>query len=189
VQVDFLDLNLLPEQRPKRRGVTPSGWLGWLLVAFAVATLIPLWQLQRSGNQRVQELQRTLGFVRSQVRRADDLLAERDMLQRSLRETTDQIEQLERQRSILEANQSNVTAELTAVLDALPPRARLESLAREGKTIKIEGSAGSASLVLDYARSLQELGLFRRVNVISLDRKKDDPLPTAVTFVIEIEER
>lgn len=188
MQANFLDLNLLPEQRPRKQRAGPSGWLGWALVIFAVATLLPLWRLQATGKARVQDLQRTLDFVREQVRHTDDLMAERDLLERSLEETAAQTAQLEREKAVLSTSQSQVSDRMSAVLEALPPRARLEGISQKDRTTEIRGWAGSSSLVLSYARSLQELQIFHSVNVVSLGRRAGDPLPTAVTFVIELEE-
>jgi len=187
MRANFLDLNLLPEQRPQKERAGPFPRLGWLLIAFAVVTLIPLWQLKSMGDRRIHDTQQSLKLVRQQVRHVDDLLAEKESLERALKETTAQADQLERDATILQAHQSQISMQTSAVLAALPPRSRLEDITQDGPLIKIRGRAGSASLALSYARTLQELGLFRHVSVTTLDRRSGDPVPTAVTFVIELE--
>ncbi len=188
MQTKFLDLNLLPKQQSRQRPTGRSAWLGWLLLAFAVATLIPLWQLKSMGDSRVRDIQTKLDYVREQVRHVDDLLAEKELLGRSLQDTKRQTDRLERERAILQNRQSHVSGFTTSILQALPPRTRVEDITQDGATLKIRGWAGSASLALSYARALQDLGQFRTVNITTLDRRTSDPVPTAVTFVIELEE-
>jgi len=139
------------------------------LIAAGMAILfLPLFLVSATLNNEVKDLQAELGSVRAAQTRVPTPGLEVQRLLTPLAQTQGQIDQVKRVFPTLAAPRVDWTSVMTAIGSYDPNEIVLTSLTRTDNRLTLGGRAVRESIVLDYARNLEQTGLFSRVIIQSL---------------------
>lgn len=186
-----IDLNILPEQyRPRQFSL---GRLLLLAAATAVVAGLGLvflaWQNARADTA---SLQTQLDAARLTL---DEAQAAQVELNSDVERVGQEIEMIEEELIRLRSELAGLGQQqlpetavgIRAIVETEVPRVRLTSVTQLHQSFRVNGSAGSQALVLDYARAFEATGEFGNVRILGMEN--DDPPGTIpdVKFVILLE--
>jgi Tfp pilus assembly protein PilN len=181
----FVDLNVLPEElRPRRY----PAWfvVGVVTVLAAGLLLLPLSLVQQAASEETARLQSELALVNNQLAEFQiDLGRARDLrLQLETAEAT--IAGLNGERQAVLGDRRELSKDLSAMMEALPAGARVESITATDGPLSLTGQAGSPADALEYSRALVGTERFSEARITSLATAQGAEGGTGVTFTIEV---
>ena len=181
-----VDLNLLP-QRYRPQHLTLPLVLAIIFVAGAMLGTIPTYQVYRAKRAVTRDLQAQLDILRTALDAEGIDEEQLEELNERIQEVEAEFEQLQSELDTVRQWQSPRAPTIASVNEALLPRVHLVSITEDGETIAVTGETGSTTLVLDYARALQEREEFSDVRVVSVRNVDSTRLAPwhEFTFILE----
>lgn len=195
----FPDINLLPsEQRRDRLRSTRAWRMTGILFILATLSLVPLILVRSYNMNAVEELAKQVQQQRREAAHVEGLLAEREQTLRELTAILRRTDTFENQAAQLARAGPPISLSLHAIDEVLPPRVTVIAIYDQGAFLRLRGQAGSASLVVEFAQTLEAASGGQRVvierlstvgdNVDQLDPERSvDAPPGAVEFVLTME--
>ncbi|MGC9357610.1 MAG: PilN domain-containing protein [Anaerolineae bacterium] len=145
-----------------------------------VLALITFILVYRSLGDDLRDTEKMLDQVRTSIQMASNLPPEIQDLQATLTDLERQVAALQRARTALTSEQIPWDRVASSLDNYDPAEMALTSLDQTGSEIILRGQALNENVVFAYARGLEGSGLFRRVNIRSINRLIPDtrtPLP------------
>jgi type IV pilus assembly protein PilM len=179
-----VDINAMPGAEPSARpaaaglnpaplvalGVCAALALGmWVMSGMAEKQTADMQLLMNERNTQLSSLQKRYKDVTDQAVKA------RDADQQALNQLTGPIKYLAEQRGL-------VNRDLGQVFTVLPASMYLTSVSDDGNTVRVQGSAPSEEIMLNYARDLRNSELFKLVLISAVDTSTY----TEVTFTMQL---
>jgi len=180
----FVDLNVLPEElRPPRY----SPWYVLAVIAVLVLSLllIPLYRVEQARSADTADLRAELDLIDRELTRMQiEFGGARDARQQiGAIEAT--IARLDEERRAILGDQRDLSADLSALVAALPPGAHLVSITASEGQLTLTGRAAGSADVLAYSRSLAGSGKFSGARITSLTIAGGQQGGAGVSFTIE----
>ncbi|MBA2389998.1 MAG: hypothetical protein H0V67_07035 [Geodermatophilaceae bacterium] len=193
MNTDFIDINLLPHTvRPTiggpawRRLMLPG--LGLLFLSLML--LFGAWRITARNEQALAEQRAALEALGENVQEFSAVSAEVDVLQQQITTLASQTRQLQGDAERVGTENPALAPFLRALVEESLPRMSVTSIVPDGTNRYIvQGEAGSASLVIEYANALRQRGEIRAVTPRSVDDLDDGAgaLPGAVRWTLVVE--
>jgi len=181
----FIDLNVLPEElRPPRY---PAWYVPGLVAALLLGVLlVPLRGVEQANSAEPTRLTADLELISKELTQIElDYGKGRD-IRNQLAAAEAATSRLADERQAILGGSQQLSADLYAALQVLPPGTRLVSMtAAEGK-ITLTGQAAGQADVLAYYRALADSGKFSQSRITSMDIAGGPPGAGGVAFTIEV---
>jgi Tfp pilus assembly protein PilN len=140
----------------------------WLVALSALLLIVPLLFASRVLDRDIDRLGSGMQQMQDELLTVSAPEPEVEGLRGELADVDGAIEELESLYSSISGGSANWSGALAAVADFDPLDLTLLSIAQEDKRLTLTGQARDDAAVIDYARSLEETGLFSRVVVQSV---------------------
>jgi len=164
---DAADLNNLPEQHQPRKRSRRTIIL-WLVVISFAAFFIPLYFVSASIRSENTRLETDLQFVQQALTEGHTPAPEVQELMNTLAQVQEAAGEIEGAHNAITAGHTDWAAVMAAIGNYDPAQLTLTSLTQADNRITLNGRAIDDSIVIAYARALEESTLFSRVVVQSL---------------------
>jgi Tfp pilus assembly protein PilN len=181
----FVDLNVLPEElRPRRY----PAWfaVGVVTVLAAGLLLLPLSRVQQAASEETARLRSELAAVNDQLAAFQIDLGRARGLRLQLETTEAVIAGLNEERQAVVGDRRELSKDLSAIVDALPAGARVESITATDGPLSLTGQAPSPADALEYSKALVGTERFSEARITSLATAQGAERGTDVTFTIEV---
>lgn len=189
MQAEFPNINLLPYAYRSR--VLRVGRLSLLLFILAVVSLVPLLLVRTYNNRAIADLATEVRQQRREASQVENLLAQRETTLEEITTVLKRADTLEQRAAELARRGAPVSSSFQVIRDALPPRVALVEIEDQGTRVRIIGQAGSASLAVEFAQSLEDAGhtvvVEQMQQVPATAADATDVPPDAVTFTLIME--
>jgi Tfp pilus assembly protein PilN len=181
----FVDLNVLPEElRPRRY---PAWYvLGIVAILAASFLLIPLYQAERAGDAETARLRSELELINEELGRVQVDFGQARELRQQIETTEAAIAALNEERQAILGGGQELSTDLSAITEALPPGGRLASVTSSEGQLSLQGRADRATDVLEYSRALTRSGRFSEARITSLAIEGGEEEGAGMTFTIEL---
>ncbi len=187
---EFPDINLTnATSRAKRTwhsSQSPRTIL-WGVILVGLVLILPLAIVKVYNERQLSRLREAVETERARIEETESLLTEYETLVTSIHTTLENAVRLERLADAVEREGEAFSNVLQAITTALPPRVSLTSVVETDDAIIVQGEAGSASLALEFARTLQTQPFWKRVRLEKIEENVPDAPPSAVVFHIRLE--
>lgn len=181
----FIDLNVLPEElRPPRY----AAWYVVAVVAILAASivLIPLYRAERAVDVETAHLRSELELMNGELARIQIDFGQARELRQQIETTEATIATLDEERQAILGTGQPLSSVLSAIMETLPPGARLASVTSSEGQLSVQGRADRATDVLEYSRALTRSGWFSEARITSLAIESGEEEGTGMTFTIEL---
>ena len=181
----FVDLNVLPEElRPRR---DPAWYvLGVVIILAASLLLIPLYRAEQAGDVETAHLRSEWELMNEELARIQVDFGRARELRQQIETTEGAIATLNEGRQVILGDGEQVSSDLSTIMQALPPGARLVSVTSSEGQLSLQGRADLAADVLDYSRALTGSSRFSEARIVSLAVEGSQEGVTGMTFVIQL---
>nr|WP_290668531.1 PilN domain-containing protein [Ardenticatena sp.] len=187
---EFPDINLTnATSRAKRTwhsSQSPRTIL-WGVILVGLVLILPLAIVKVYNERQLSRLREAVETERARIEETESLLTEYETLVTSIHTTLENAVRLERLADAVEREGEAFSNVLQAITTALPPRVSLTSVVETDDAIIVQGEAGSASLALEFARTLQTQPFWKRVRLEKIEENVPDAPPSSVVFHIRLE--
>jgi Tfp pilus assembly protein PilN len=181
----FIDLNVLPEElRPPRY---PAWYVpGLVAVALLGLLLVPLSGVERADSAEPTRLTAELELISKELTQIEMDYGKGRDLRNQLGVAEEAIARLAEERQAILGDSQELSTDLYAALQVLPPGTRLLSMTAAEGRLTLTGQAGGQADVLGYYRALAESKKFSQTRITSMAIAGGPPGAGAVTFTIEV---
>lgn len=180
-----IDLNVLPEElRPRQY---PAWYvLGVVAILAASLLLVPLYQAERAGDAETAGLRSELELMNEELGQIQIDFGQARELRQQIGTTEAAIAALNEERQVILGDGRQPSSDLSAIMKALPPGARLASVTGSEDQLSLQGRADRAADVLEYSRALTASGMFSEARIVSLAVEGGQEEGTGMSFVIQV---
>jgi len=167
-QLDFIDLNILPEEyRP--RVISPAIMLIWTIAIVLFILTLPTFGLLRYNQVRLKRVSSDLHQAQQILKKIRTPNPEVVKLSEELSQALQASESIQLLYPTINAQRRNWPQVFAAILNYDDTRIRLLELAQNDMDLTLTGLALSQNDVLQYAQTLDQSGAFERVIIESME--------------------
>jgi Tfp pilus assembly protein PilN len=181
----FVDLNVLPEElRPPRY---PAWYVPGIVAALLLGVLlVPLRGVEQAHSAEPTRLTAELALISKELTQIEMDYGKGRAIRNQLATAEAATAGLAQERQAILGGSQQLSTDLYAALQVLPPGTRLVSVTAAEGRLTLTGQAGGQADVLGYYRALAESKKFSQTRITSMAIAGGPPGASAVTFTIEV---